>query len=399
MMDTNIRRVFTYLYYCSIISGAIFLYFDKNTDRLIALPLYAILTTIMVYHHLHYSKPEGVLPGGKYLMTAELLLALCIQYFDHSVFSGISLIIIISYAILSYEGRFSVPYTLIAALAYIALLYYKSSTPLLLDFLAENRSILIPRAIIIIIFINSRNIIKVNLKNKELALSLQKKTCELESALDKMTAYLEELKETADLRAREQLMNELHDKLGHILATASIGAQATSVLMDKDISAAKLQLDTVTHQIRVAMQSLRNIITGGASYPAETGSTYTDSILNLITETEKLTGISIVHNLSEVLANDLNNLSASKQTFLYNALMEGLTNGLRHGIADRFEFDLKKTDMKIHFKLQDNGTGFSDLVYGYGLTKMKKDAKQLGAQLKITGHAGCTLEISIPIED
>ncbi|ACV64463.1 Signal transduction histidine kinase-like protein [Desulfofarcimen acetoxidans DSM 771] len=378
---------------------AITLYFDKTSDRLIAGILYIILMALMTYHHLCYNKPEGLLPGGKKLMVAELACALCVLYFEHSVFPGISIVLIISYAILVYEARFSVPYTLIALFAYIGILYYKADAPVLYDFWLENRVILLPRIIIILVIINTRNVINSDQKNRKLSASLAKKNRELEAAMDQMAVYMDELKKTADLRARERLMHELHNKLGHILATASIGAQATAVLMDKNISHAKMQLESVAQQIRAAMQSLRSVIIGEASYPSDIGWDYTDRILSLISETERLTGITIVHNLSEAPAKELDELAVPKQSFLYNTLMEGLTNGLRHGKATGFEFELRKTGGRILFRLQDNGTGFHNIRYGYGLTKIQKDAVRFGAELKIRGYAGCVIEIVISDED
>ena len=46
----------------------------------------------------------------------------------------------------------------------------------------------------------------------------------------------------AQLRAREALMDELHDKLGHTLTTVSVVAQAANVLVDTDTAAAKSKL-------------------------------------------------------------------------------------------------------------------------------------------------------------
>lgn len=279
------------------------------------------------------------------------------------------------------------------------MLYYKADAPALYDFWLENRIILIPRFIIILVIINTRSVVNANQKNRMLSASLAEKNRELEAAMDQMTVYMDELKKTADLRAREQLMHELHNKLGHILATASIGAQATAVLMDKDISHAKMKLESVAQQIRTAMQSLRSVIIGEASYPSDIGWDYTDRILSLISETEKLTGITIVHNLSEASAKELDELAVPIQSFLYNTLMEGLTNGLRHGKATRFELELRKTGERILFRLQDNGTGLHNMKHGYGLTKIQKDAARFGAELKITGQAGCTIEMVISDED
>lgn len=375
------------------------MYFDKSSNRIIAGIFYIVLAVMMAYQHLRYNKPEGLLPGGKKLMAAELVCALIVLYFENSMFPGIVLILIISYAIMVYETRFSVPYTLIAFLAYIGMLYYKAGAPPPIDFWIQHRTLLLPRTIIILVIINTRNAVNANQKNRKLSEALAEKNRELETAMDQMSVYLNELEKTADLRAREQLMHELHNNLGHDLATASIGTQAAAVLMDKDISLAKIQLENVAQQIRTAMQSLRSVIISEAGYPSENSQNYIGRILSLIAETEKLTKIKIMHNLSEASAKELDDIAIPVQSFLYNTLMEGLTNGLRHGKATRFEFELRKADGQILFRLQDNGTGFDNFKYGFGLTKIRNDAANLGAELKITGHHGCAIEIIISDED
>ncbi|GAB1477435.1 hypothetical protein MASR2M70_22750 [Bacillota bacterium] len=394
--DVRAARFYWAIFYFGVAAGALVLYFDEQANRIAAGILYAILVVMMLTQDLYFNKPETARPGGKILMVAELLCALGVFYFERSLFSGIPLILIIAYTLLVFDSKFSMPYAFTAFFSYIGLLYFRVGSPELIDFWLGQRSILLPRTIIILIIISTRNVLDVNRENRQLTVSLAEKNQELEGANEQMAVYVEELEKTADMRAREQLMNELHNKLGHILATASIGVQAAAVLIDKDTSLAKVQLETAAGQIRSAMQSLRNVIIGETGFPEEAGSDYSERIRNLITETERLAGITIEHNLNELPAEELNGLPAMTQSFIYNTLMEGLTNGLSHGLADRFEFKLAKKDRWIHFRLKDNGIGFQSIDLGFGLTKIKNEAGRLGAELTITGEEGCLIEILLP---
>jgi signal transduction histidine kinase len=82
--------------------------------------------------------------------------------------------------------------------------------------------------------------------------------------------------------------------------------------------------------------------------------------------------------------------------FLYNALTEGLTNGIRHGAAKGFGISLAHTPDGWAFALRDDGSGFSDFRPGYGLTKMRRDAERMGGTLQIDGSQGCSLAVCLP---
>lgn len=390
-MDAKTQRFFTYLLYFCLLVGVVILCFNSS-DRLNVLLIYAAFSTLIIYHHLIYFQDPRT--KGKYILSVTLVLALCIQYFDHTFFTGFYIVILIAYTLFAYEAGFSVPLTVIAVLAHGLMLLYKSSVIPSIDLMLQFSTFLIPRVLIIALIVIARHNITINMKNELLAEALQEKNDALEDALDQLSAYADELQKTAELRAREKLMHELHDKLGHMLATASIGTQAAVVLIDKDTTAAKTRLEMVVQQIQSAMQSLREVISGSTINSNEYELSFIQSLVSLMSETEKRTGISIVHNLSQ---ND-DELSIPKQSFIYNALMEGLTNGLRHGAATRFEFSLNKRDKLIHFCLSDNGNGFNNITFGYGLSKMLGDARRFGATLEIRGQNGCTLEIMLPIE-
>jgi signal transduction histidine kinase len=241
----------------------------------------------------------------------------------------------------------------------------------------------------------TRYSISVNAKNRELAASLGQKTGELEDALAKLKVYTEELKETADLRAKDLLMRELHDRLGHMLATASIGAQAAAVLMDRDLPSAKERLKTVCEQIQAAMRSLREVLTGSTAGAAEQEATFCEFV-RLYREAEARTGIPI-HAVCP-MEEDFNALPLTQRSFLYNALMEGLTNGIRHGHGTRFDVYLTIKDGNLFFNLRDDGIGFREIRYGYGLAKIEKDALRLDGSLTMKGEDGCEMTITLPLK-
>jgi signal transduction histidine kinase len=86
---------------------------------------------------------------------------------------------------------------------------------------------------------------------------------------------------------------------------------------------------------------------------------------------------------------------------IYRALQEGITNGIRHGASNQFQFSFTQQSGLIQFVLSDQGTPPLQLVEGFGLKSMRERVEDVGGQLSISsgGSArGITLAITIPIE-
>ncbi|MBU7006035.1 sensor histidine kinase [Phosphitispora fastidiosa] len=376
-MDIATHRFFSRILLISLLAGAVLLWFNDHYHAL-TLVLYALFTALILYHHHQYYTAEQKDPKGKYFLVLELFLALCIQYLDNTGFVEVYFFIVLGDVLLAYDSRFSAPFAAISVICYTGMLFLKSGSVTAIELWREIDATLMLTLIYIAVIVNARYNITISRKNRQLAIMLE---------------------ETADLRARQKLLHELHDNLGHLLTTAAIGTQAARMLIDKDPGAAKSRLTMITGQIQTAMQSLRNVVRSPATSSEDSEKTLLQSMLILVTETTKLTGICINHNLTKISEDDLSVLNSAQKAYLYNALMEGLTNGIRHGDASQFQFTLSLSENTVHFCLQDNGRGFEQCVLGFGLHKMQQDAERFGADLKLSSCNGCTLKIRVPVTE
>ena len=114
------------------------------------------------------------------------------------------------------------------------------------------------------------------------------------------------------------------------------------------------------------------------------------AINKTIAETTDNTGIVIRAKYPENL--DINDDLAY---FIYSSLKEGLNNGIRHGKATAFFFELKNFDAEILFLLQDNGVGVEPLTLGYGLKSMKEHAEKYGGKIEFNSEIDDGFEIKI----
>jgi signal transduction histidine kinase len=398
-MDVKIYHLFRrFLYFC-LLFGAAILYIS-NAGKLNILALYALFAATILFHiRLYYPNNSGARWQSMAVIAAAFGLALIIQYYDAGPMAGFYVILLLVYVILVYQASFSVPFSIIAFLCHIGFLYYMHNSMAFFDFIISIRTVIIPRVVILTLSFVARQIIIISEENRSLTKSLHERNTELQEALDRLSVYSKELEKTAVLRAKDQLMKEIHDKLGHVLATASIGAQAAAILIDQDAADAKRRLGLVAEQIQEAMQTVRNVVTEQDGLLKEGDRNFIGNITKLITETEKLTGISVFKTLSEEEGGAFERLSSAVKSYLYNALMEGITNGLQHGSATVFHFCLCCKKDSVEFSLEDNGSGFQELTDGFGLNKMKKGAGRLNGHFEIRGgQNGCVLTISIPLE-
>ena len=109
------------------------------------------------------------------------------------------------------------------------------------------------------------------------------------------------------------------------------------------------------------------------------------------------TGIRIRSDIDDAAVSD------AKYRFLCNTLKEGISNGLRHGGATAFWFELKQTGKKLEFLLSDNGSGveINKLKEGFGLTGMSSRAESLGGDVWFVSEPdeGFEIHLTLPADN
>lgn len=398
VLDENIPRFIWYSFRFFLIINCFVLYYNPHDGRLAALVLYGVFCAIALVHIQFFTKDSGS-KTGRILLCCQFLLSLLIQCIDSTQFSGFYHMINVAVAIMTYPAAFSAPFAAIVILSSTLLQFHISAASNWAEFWQIFGTTFNNRMAVVLFIAVARQSVATGAENKKLASALQLKNVELESALERLTHNIAEIKKNADLKARDHLMHELHDKLGHLLTTASISVQAASVLMDKNVTDAQYRLSIAAQQIQSAMQSLRDVISGREASASTSGEQFFQNLLVLFRETEKVAGISVNHNLQTQDPVAYADLTEKMQAFIYNSAMEGLTNGIKHGLSTRFHFELTRTPSHLCFCLRDDGRGFSSLDPGYGISKMRASALELDAQIDFHGKNGCTIDCKIPFAE
>ena len=220
---------------------------------------------------------------------------------------------------------------------------------------------------------------------------LKRTLTELDKSKQELEKAYVELEEITALKERQRIAKDIHDTAGHSLTTVIMQTESAKRIIDNNPEEAKTKIVAANLQAKHALEELRNsvhLLSGVAEQM-----TLKSALLAIVHESMDGTGITIRSEIEDVLVND------EKYRFLCNALREGISNGIRHGGATAFWFELREEDGKINFLLSDNGKGVDGKVeLGFGLRMMKEKVCSLGGELTIiTGiEEGFEFHLDLP---
>ncbi len=268
-----------------------------------------------------------------------------------------------------------------------ALSEFLRSAPGEYDFLAVLSSMVSDLMLIVIHFLVINFAIFFYKKNRELTA----KNEELNETNTKLNAAYLELQELTALEERQRIAKDIHDTAGHSITTVIMQTEAARLVIDRDPADAKRKIAAANLQAKHALEELResvHLLSG-----QDGGVTLKSQLLEIVHESTDGTGIAIRYDIDDV------DLCDSKRRFLMNTLKEGISNGLRHGNATAFWFELKKEDGRIDMLLSDNGRGMkiSNLKEGFGLSGMTRRAKSLGGTVWFETEPGEGFEIHLTL--
>lgn len=236
----------------------------------------------------------------------------------------------------------------------------------------------------------------VSLENASLYGNVERMKETLEERVAARTRSLElSMKETAAAWAeasiqadRTRIAADVHDIVGHTITSTLLQLEATKRHMSKDEAGAARRLAGVQTLLRQGLNDIRSTIhmlkEADAASPEE-------ALTKLIAATEAGSGVVIEADIGF-----LPELSGQYRHMLYHALQEGLTNGIRHGGADRFRLRIRYEDELLRFELFNNGASGGEIAFGFGLSAMQE---RLEGSLTINAERverGVLLAITLP---
>lgn len=214
---------------------------------------------------------------------------------------------------------------------------------------------------------------------------------ELDSSKKELEKAYEVVAEVTALEERQRIAKDIHDTAGHSITTVIMQTEAAKRIIDNNPEEAKTKIVAANLQAKHALEELRDsvhLLSG-----REGKNSLKEALLAIVHESTDGTGITIRSAIEDIEVSD------AKFRFLCNSLKEGISNGLRHGRATAFWFELKEEEGGIRFLLSDNGAGVQgEIKPGFGLSTMQQRAKSFGGEMTLRAdeEEGFELQLVLP---
>ena len=206
-----------------------------------------------------------------------------------------------------------------------------------------------------------------------------------------LNSYLALSEKIAEDRERKRIAREIHDTLGHALTGISAGIDAVKVLVDIDTNRAKEQLNNVSVVVRDGIRDVRGSLNKMRPGALE-NNTLKEALIKIIREYEAISNLEI-HLRYEW---DNIDLDIAKEDIVFRVIQESITNSVRHGHAKTIWIELLEEEEAYVMTIQDDGVGFDELHYGYGLKQMQERLMIIGGSVRFEKRDGFYTHIEIP---
>ena len=206
-----------------------------------------------------------------------------------------------------------------------------------------------------------------------------------------LNSYLALSEKIAEDRERKRIAREIHDTLGHALTGISAGIDAVKVLVDIDTNRAKEQLNNVSVVVRDGIRDVRGSLNKMRPGALE-NKTLKEALIKIIRGYEAISNLEI-HLLYKW---DNIDLDIAKEDIVFRVIQESITNSVRHGHAKTIWIELLEEEEAYVMTIQDDGVGFDELYYGYGLKQMQERLMIIGGSVRFENRDGFYTHIKIP---
>ena len=392
--DEKTETTITRLLYLILLIGII-LVIAKNPEKFwLLLFLTGLLVSSLTVRRAIIYDSSRYLYLGKFNFILDLILIFALEYNDKSFFAYMFYLVLIIDASLTYSTVFTGGITFVSFILHGLVRYIHFQQPNFNSFVSWLLIDLLIFLGIYILMIFIRYQIQQKEHLRQVMTELKIKTKELEKTYQKLKETSLELEDITILRERNRIAREIHDTVGHTLTTVLLELEAGERLIPIEPAEAVTKVKLAKSQIRKGLNDIRASVemlnSGNAMLD------FISSMKLLIHETMMHGDIHIRYQI-----NELPKLTPKQEKALYHALLEGITNGIRHGKSTAFVFNLKRTEKWLEFLLQDNGVGVEQLTPGFGLTTMEERIKELGGIFSIDSKPGegFLIRISLPLQE
>lgn len=213
--------------------------------------------------------------------------------------------------------------------------------------------------------------------------------------------YLSE--QNARLEERETISRNIHNSVGHSITAAIMTLDAADMLFEQQPERAREKMNQATTRIRGSLDQIRQAVRVLDHKNEFVSMEDFQNEISIIIDSFMMDTMRQVTFLCES-SHTQAMIPREHTEFLSGAVEEILSNGVKHGNAERFHIYIQSDQAHIKVTVQDNGT--SDfraensekrIQDGFGIRKMISYTQRFGGYVTCGNNQGFITEIQLPL--
>lgn len=190
---------------------------------------------------------------------------------------------------------------------------------------------------------------------------------ELINANLKLKEYSEKIGELTVSKERTRIAQELHDSIGHSLIALNMNLEYAENVVDLKPEKAKEVIIKAHGISKGCIVKLREVV----SVLKE--DTLIDNLSDAVNKLFENFHNNEKYKFNLKMYEDIETATPIIKSCIYKTIMEGITNGIKHGNADIFNIEIVKDHDNILFKIRNNGLGCKSIKKSNGTKGIEKE--------------------------
>lgn len=191
----------------------------------------------------------------------------------------------------------------------------------------------------------------------------------------KQTTYITQITE------RNKLAQQLHDKVGHLLAGNVMQLEAVKIILPVDEAKGMACIDQIADSLRAGMEEIRYTLKELKPASSESG---LSQVKGLLQDFKERTGITP----KLVYKGDLESIDLERWHVIGENLKETMTNFIKYSKADIFEVSIEVLNKIIKVRFKDNGHIHKPITKSLGLMGIEERTLGIDGKLIINTENG-----------
>ncbi len=201
------------------------------------------------------------------------------------------------------------------------------------------------------------------------------------------------------LDERERISRDIHNSVGHTITAAIFALEAARLQRPTDPEAAEEKTSRAIERMRESMDIIRNSVRVLDKHNLLTVQELCKTLTLCSRQMELDTTVGVVVEFPDIAQRELElPLPSDYIGFLYGAVQEGISNGVRHGGARNFRLQLRILGENLELTIANDGRiPAMPLKEGFGLKKLRSYAASVGGSVELLSREEFAVVLCLPL--